>query len=184
KRLKQANIFLVEALSTTIEFRNCESGEHVRRMSNLTGLLLQMINDTYKLPPEEIEAIANASMLHDIGKIAIPDSVLTKPGRLTPEEFDVMKTHTTKGSEILNSLSYMPDQKYFEYCYEICRYHHERWDGKGYPDGLKGDEIPIWAQAAALADVYDALTSDRVYKKSILPRRSHAYDIGRGVRRV
>jgi putative two-component system response regulator len=166
KRLKQTNMFLIDALSTAVEFRDVESGEHIRRIRNLTKIFLEMINNKYHLPKEEIDAIANASVLHDIGKIAIPDSVLLKPGRLTNEEFEIMKTHSVRGCEILNSLHYMPDQEYFGYCYEICRHHHERWDGKGYPDGLKGDEIPIWAQATSLADVYDALTSDRVYKKA------------------
>jgi putative two-component system response regulator len=102
--------------------------------------------------------------MHDIGKIAIPDSVLLKPGRLTDEEFDLMKTHSMKGCEILESIDYTQDPQYYKYCYEICRWHHERWDGKGYPDRLKGDEIPIWAQVTSIADVYDALTSKRVYK--------------------
>lgn len=108
--------------------------------------------------------ISDAAALHDIGKIAIPDEVLLKPGRLTPEEFEIMKTHTTKGCEILESLNYAQDEEYYRYSYEICRHHHERWDGKGYPDGLKGNQIPIWAQVVALADVYEALTGERVYK--------------------
>lgn len=165
-RLKRANRFLIDALSTTVEFRNFESGEHVKRMRNLTQVFLMMMNDDYGFSSELIETIADASVLHDIGKIAIPDSVLLKPGPLTKDEFQVMKTHTLQGCDILESLSYVPDQEYYNYCYEICRHHHERWDGSGYPDGLKGDEISVWAQAASLADVYDALTSDRVYKKA------------------
>ena len=165
-RLKRANRFLIDALSTTVEFRNFESGEHVKRMRNLTQIFLMALNDKHSLNAELIETIADASVLHDIGKIAIPDSVLLKPGPLTNEEFQVMKTHTLRGCDILESLNYVPDEEYYNYCYEICRHHHERWDGNGYPDGLKGDEISIWAQAASLADVYDALTSDRVYKKA------------------
>ncbi|MDL2236770.1 PAS domain-containing protein [Christensenellaceae bacterium OttesenSCG-928-K19] len=165
-KLKRANSFLIDVLSTTVEFRNFESGEHVKRMQNLTYIFLRMMQDEYRLKPDLIETIADAAVLHDIGKIAIPDSVLLKPGPLTKEEFEIMKTHTLRGCEILKSLNYVPDQEYYKYCYEICRHHHERWDGNGYPDKLKGDEISIWAQAASLADVYDALTSDRVYKKA------------------
>jgi putative two-component system response regulator len=110
--------------------------------------------------------------MHDIGKIAIPDSILLKPGPLTPEEFEIMKTHTIRGCEILTSLNYTQDQVYFKYCYEICRYHHERWDGRGYPDGLKEEEISIWAQATSLADVYDALTSKRVYKAAFTHKQA------------
>ena len=168
ERLHQSNQFVIDALSTTVEFRNCESGEHIKRIRSLTKILLEAIiesfYDDYPLTAEEISIISSASAMHDIGKIAIPDSILLKPGPLTTEEFEIMKTHTTRGCEILSSLNYTQDQEYYLYCYEICRHHHERWDGKGYPDRLKGDEISIWAQAASLADVYDALTSKRVYK--------------------
>lgn len=164
ERIKQFNLFIIDALSTTVEFRSLESGEHIKRMRNLVKLLLQEAVTDYPLTNEEIESISSASALHDIGKIAIPDAILLKPGRLTAEEFDVMKLHTVKGCEILETLSSFQDKEYYKYCYEICRYHHERWDGNGYPDRLKGDEIPVWAQAASLADVYDALTSKRVYK--------------------
>ena len=165
-RLKQSNLFLIDALSTTVEFRNFESGAHVKRIRDLTRILLETLSYEYSLSPQEIEAISNASSLHDIGKVAIPDSILLKPGKLTNEEFDIMKTHSLRGCEILEKLNYIPDKEYYNYCYEICRHHHERWDGRGYPDGLKGDDISIWAQATSMADVYDALTSDRVYKKA------------------
>ena len=102
--------------------------------------------------------------MHDIGKIAIPDAVLNKPGRLTAEEFEIMKTHSLKGCELLQSINEGQDEEYYRFCYDICRSHHERWDGSGYPDGLAGNNIPIWAQVVSLADVYDALTSERVYK--------------------
>jgi putative two-component system response regulator len=108
-----------------------------------------------------------ASILHDIGKISIPDNILNKPGRLTKDEFDVMKLHPVKGCEIFENMPQgMLDEDIYEYCYDICRHHHERWDGKGYPDGLCGDDISIWAQIVAIADVYDALISPRVYKSA------------------
>lgn len=164
QRLKQANQFVIDALSTTVEFRNFESGTHIKRIRILTRILLEELKHDFNLSSEKIEVISNASAVHDIGKIAIPDRILLKAGPHTPEEFEIMKTHTTRGCEILASLDYMQDREYYTYCYEICRHHHERWDGRGYPDKLKGDEIPIWAQATSLADVYDALTSKRVYK--------------------
>ncbi len=165
ERIRESNLFLIDALSTTVEFRSSESGEHIKRIRSLVRILLEKLSDEYPLKPEEIEIISNASALHDIGKIAIPDSVLLKPGPLTDEEFAIMKTHSVRGCEILTSVAPgVQDQKYLTYSYEICRHHHERWDGRGYPDGLAGDEISIWAQATSLADVYDALTSKRVYK--------------------
>jgi len=164
ERLRQSNQFVIDALSTTVEFRNLESGEHIKRIRGITRMLLEQATKYYPLTPEEIRDISSASAMHDIGKIAISDTILLKPGKLTDEEFEIMKTHTLRGCDILESLNYTQDQKYYNYCYEICRHHHERWDGNGYPDGLKGDEISIWAQATSIADVYDALTSKRVYK--------------------
>ena len=120
----------------------------------------------YGLTPVQIDQIARASALHDIGKIGIPDAILMKPGRLTPEEFELMKTHTTIGCEILESFHKSSDDEFYKYCYDICRYHHERWDGKGYPDHLAGEEIPISAHIVAIADVYEALVSERVYKSA------------------
>ena len=165
ERLKQNNQFIIDALSTTVEFRNLEAGTHVKRIRILTKIMLEALKDDFNLSEENIEAISSASVVHDIGKIVIPDRILLKPGRLTPEEIVIMKTHTTSGCKILESLEDgMEDHEYYRYCYDICRHHHERWDGNGYPDKLKGDEIPIWAQATSLADVYEALTSERVYK--------------------
>ncbi len=164
ERLRQANQFVIDALSTTVEFRNSESGEHIKRVRQLTKNILEALRGHYPLADEAIEIISNASAMHDIGKIAIPDAILLKPGPLSPQEFEVMKTHTLRGCEVLQSLNYTQDPEYYTYCYDICRSHHERWDGRGYPDSLVGDEIPIWAQATSLADVYDALTSKRVYK--------------------
>lgn len=167
ERLSSLNKSMVETLAAVIEFRDCESGEHVKRICGLTEILLRTAGELYPeyaLPKEEIEKIVTAAVLHDVGKIAIPDSILNKPGRLTAEEFALMKEHTTKGCAILEQMPTLMDQDVYDYSYDICRHHHERWDGRGYPDGLKGDEISIWAQAAAVADVYDALTSPRCYK--------------------
>ena len=105
--------------------------------------------------------------MHDVGKIAISDAILNKPGKLTQEEYEIMKTHTIKGSEILDLIPQFKDNRMYQYAYDICRHHHERWDGKGYPDGLKEEEISIWAQVVSIADVYDALTTERVYKSAI-----------------
>lgn len=169
EKLNQFNQSMVEILASVIEFRDCESGEHVKRIRGLTKIIMEEVSDTYPeyyLPKHEIEKIARASVLHDVGKISIPDSILNKPGKLTKEEFDIMKQHTLKGCEILQLIPELMDEAVYDYSYDICRHHHERWDGKGYPDGLSGNEITIWAQVVSVADVYDALTSDRVYKKA------------------
>ena len=166
-QIKHMNESMVTSLANIIEFRDGESGEHVKRISGLTRIILTDIVQNYPeyyLTEEAISKISDASILHDVGKIAIPDSILNKPGRLTKEEFDVMKLHTVKGCEILVNMTDFLDPKTYEYSYDICRHHHERWDGRGYPDGIKGDDISIWAQAVAIADVYDALISPRVYK--------------------
>lgn len=167
ERLNIINHSMVEALANIVEFRDGESGEHTKRISSLAKAILITLNKMYPeyyLPKAEIDKISMASILHDVGKIAIPDSILNKPGRLTNEEFDTMKTHTTKGCDILSNISNLLDEDIYNYSYDICRHHHERWDGRGYPDGLSGDEISIWAQAVAIVDVYDALISPRVYK--------------------
>lgn len=148
-----------------------ERGRHVTNIEKLTELLLGCLvqrSGTIFLDNEERSTIALASALHDIGKMSIDDAILNKPGRLTPEEFEIMKTHTTIGADMLRELgSHHAGNALMEYAYQIARWHHERWDGKGYPDGLKGDEIPIAAQVVSVADVYDALTSVRVYKDAI-----------------
>ena len=167
KILNRSNDMMVDALSNIIEHRSLESGQHVSRIRGFTRILLLDIaahHPEYELNEELVEIISSASALHDIGKIAIPDAVLHKPGRLTKEEFDIMKTHTTSGCHMLTGLGGVADEMYLYYAYNICRHHHERWDGRGYPDGLVGDEIPLCAQAVGLADVYDALTTLRVYK--------------------
>ncbi len=169
ERLNKVNLSMVETLATLIEFRDCESGEHVKRICGLTEILMTAVSEMYPeyyLPRHEIEKIVTASILHDVGKIAISDSILNKPGRLTKEEFEIMKQHTTKGCDILTQIPDIMDNDIYNYSYDIARHHHERWDGRGYPDGLVGDDISIWAQVVAIADVYDALISPRVYKKA------------------
>ncbi len=169
ERLSKLNQSMVETLATLIEFRDCESGEHVKRICGLTKILMTKVSEMYpeyRLPKAEIDKIVTSSVLHDVGKISIPDGILNKPGRLTKEEFEIMKLHTIKGCEILTQIPNVMDDDTYNYSYDICRHHHERYDGKGYPDGLVGDEISIWAQVVSVADVYDALTSPRVYKSA------------------
>lgn len=160
----ELNIGMIEALSTAIEFRSGESGEHVRRIHDITEYLLKNTELGEGLSDQDIMDISLASIMHDVGKISIPDAILNKPGRLTPEEFEIMKTHTTQGGQLLERIPQMKEHETFHYAYDIALHHHERYDGRGYPDGLKGDEISLWAQIVSLADVYDALTSKRVYK--------------------
>ena len=162
---------LVDIMASVMEVRNGESGRHVTHIEKLTELLLGDLarrSDKYSLGNEERSSIALASALHDIGKMSIDDAILNKPGRLTPEEFEIMKTHTTIGADMLRNLGRNHEgSALLDYAYQIARWHHERWDGTGYPDGLKGDDIPIAAQVVSVADVYDALTSVRVYKDAI-----------------
>lgn len=172
EKLRESRDVIMDTLSSVIEHRSAETGQHVRRLRMFTKVMLEDVNrccPEYNLNPHSISVISEAVSLHDIGKIAIPDTILNKPGRLTAEEFEIMKTHTVKGCEILSSLNKMVDKEYLGYAYNICRYHHERWNGKGYPEGLRGDNIPICAQVVGIADAYDALTTDRVYKKAIAP---------------
>lgn len=170
ERVKNSRM-LIDIMAGVMELRNGESGRHVTNIEKLTELLLGCLvqrSGTISLDNEERSTIALASALHDIGKMSIDDAILNKPGRLTPEEFEIMKTHTTIGADMLRELgSHHAGNALMEYAYQIARWHHERWDGKGYPDGLKGDEIPIAAQVVSVADVYDALTSVRVYKDAI-----------------
>lgn len=158
---------LIDVLSNIVEFRNGESGLHVLHIRAITDIILQDLlrcTDKYKLSPGDVRLISTASALHDIGKIAIDDKILNKPGRLTPDEFEIMKKHSMYGFELLSKMPQHGNAPLIKTAKEICRWHHERYDGGGYPDGLKGDEIPVSAQVVALADVYDALVSERVYK--------------------
>lgn len=172
------SVLMISILSHVVEFRNSESGLHVLHIRTLTDLLLHRLaqkTDRYQLDESDIARISTASALHDIGKIVIPEEILNKPGRLTAEEFAIIKNHTVAGAEILQDLG-PRDEPLLQVAHAICRWHHERWDGNGYPDRLKGDEIPIAAQVVALADVYDALTSERCYK--------HAYDHDTALRMI
>lgn len=163
------NRMMVSILSQIVEFRNGESGSHVANIKRITELLLDrlpMRTNKYTLSSTEQLLIPMAAALHDIGKIGIDDKILNKPGRLTKEEFEIMKTHSAIGANMLESLEQFRDEPLIKIAHDICRWHHERYDGRGYPDGLKGDEIPISAQIVSIADVYDALVSERVYKKA------------------
>ena len=164
---EKSNSLMISILSHIVEFRNGESGLHVLHINMLTEILLRRLmkkTDKYNLKRSDVFLISTASALHDVGKIAIPGEILNKPGKLTKEEFEIMKTHTLAGAEMLDQIPYYREEALTKMAYQICRWHHERYDGRGYPDGLKGEEIPISAQIVALADVYDALTRVRVYK--------------------
>ncbi len=173
--LRHSNDVMVDALSSLIEYRSVESGQHILRIRRFTQILMTEIARScpeYQLNEATIDIVASASALHDIGKIAIPDSVLNKEGELTEEEWEIMKSHTLTGSRILEELDGMGNEEYLRYAHNICHYHHERWDGNGYPEGIQGEEIPICAQVVGLADAYDALTNKRVYKDAFSHERA------------
>lgn len=171
---KDSNL-MINILSHIVEFRNGESGMHVLNVQMFTEILLRQLvlqTNKYNISKSDISLIKKASSLHDIGKISVPDHILNKPGRLTPDEFEIMKNHSLAGASMLEELNAYQNEPLVKIGYQICRWHHERYDGRGYPDGLKGEEIPISAQIVALADVYDALTSERVYKKAFSHEKS------------
>jgi putative two-component system response regulator len=175
KKTEEANMTLdnaLQGLANVIEHRDLESGEHVMRTQLFVGALAKHLilskskyaDEVIKIQPE---IIVKSMALHDVGKIAIPDRILLKPGRLDPEEYEIMKTHTIKGKEIIGELGDINASLYLRHCEDICYGHHERWDGKGYPRSIKGDKIPLAARLAAVADVYDALVCARVYKAAV-----------------
>ncbi len=173
--LRQSNEVLMDTLSSIIEYRSAESGQHILRIRRFTQILLEEVAHScpeYGLSEKKIQMISSAAALHDIGKISIPDAILNKPGPLTPKEREQMETHAAIGAQILNRLKDATNEEYIQEACNICRCHHERWDGHGYPDRLVGDEIPIGAQVVGLTDAYDALTTDRVYKKAYSHEKS------------
>lgn len=167
EQLAEMSMGMVEALSTAIEFSSDESGEHVRRIHDITCMLLGETPLGDGLSDSEIRLIGMGAVTHDVGKISIPDAILNKKGRLTPDEYELMKTHTTQGAQLLSHIPQMREHSAYRYAYDNALHHHERWDGGGYPEGLKGDEISMWTQVVSLIDVYDALVSERCYKKPI-----------------
>ncbi len=156
----------LEALASAIEFRDIESGQHTNRIYGITRMILRDTEMGQGFTDEEIENMSIGSIMHDVGKIAISDVILNKPGKLTKEEYEIMKSHTVKGAELVGKLFENQEHPSYAYAMDIARHHHERWDGRGYPDGLKGDELSVWSQVVSIADVYDALVSPRVYKKA------------------
>ena len=169
REIRETNEFMIDALSSVVESRSAETGDHTKRIKYYTRIMAQCLLEyfpQYGLTGAQVDAISRASVLHDIGKIGISDAILLKPGRLTNEEFEIMKTHTTIGCDMLEKFYRDRTSEFYRYCYDICRHHHERWDGRGYPDHLAGGDIPLSAQIVAVADVYDALVSPRVYKSS------------------
>lgn len=169
-QLKKSNEKIIDVLGTVVEYRNLEERVHVKRVKEFTRILATyMMQDypEYGLTEKKINVIASASVLHDVGKVMIPDSILLKPGKLTEEEYEYVKSHSLRGYDIVNSITDVWDQEYVQYSCEITRSHHEKYDGSGYPDGLKGDEIPISAQLVSIADCYESLISESVYKDAI-----------------
>ncbi len=175
-QLRHMNEVMIDALSNIVEFRNLESEQHIKRVRGFCiclGTCVMNLYPEYELTPEKVDSIGKASGLHDIGKIVIPDNIILKPGKLTEDEFEVIKSHTTKGAEMIKKVVHLDDQMFCDYAYDIARHHHEKYDGSGYPDGLRGEEISIAAQIVALVDIYDALTSKRVYKAAYSTEKAY-----------
>lgn len=169
ERIEAMNGFLLDALGSVVEFKSLESGDHIKRVKLFTEIILNQVKSSYPeygLTSEQVKLMSQAAALHDVGKIAISDEILNAPRKLTVDEFREVKKHSLYGCEILERFK-LEDNDFFKYCYDICRWHHEKVDGAGYPDELVGDEIPIYCQAASLADCFDALISKRAYKSEI-----------------
>ena len=167
---------MIDKIATIIEFRNLESKYHIARIRGFSKALATTVMQNYPeygITQHKIDVLENASSIHDVGKITISDTILLKPGRLTDEEFELMQSHTTRGCDIVRMLVDIQDREYYDMCMDIVRHHHEKYDGKGYPDGLRGEDITIYAQIVALADVYDALVSERIYKSAFTPDKAH-----------
>lgn len=180
-RLAQMNVDLIDFVSNIVEARSLESGQHVKRVKAYTRYMAEQLladEPDCGLTPELIEVIVSASAMHDVGKIMIRDSILLKPGKLTADEFANMKNHSAFGCDILENSPILWSEEYRRISGEICRFHHERYDGRGYPDGLKGEEIPLSAQLVAIADVFDALTTERVYKKAFTVDKAYEMILG------
>ncbi len=170
EELKESNERIIEVLGTVVEYRNLEKRAHIKRVQEFTKILAEhMMKDypEYELTEEKIRVIVSASALHDVGKVMIPDAILLKPGKLTEDEYEYAKSHSLRGYDIINGISEKWDAEYAKYSKEVTRCHHEKYDGSGYPDGLKGDEIPISAQLVSLADCFESLISESVYKSAI-----------------
>ena len=174
--LRASDERLIDKICTVIEYRNLESRFHLDRVRGFSRILATTIMQNYPeygLDQHKVNVIATASAIHDVGKITISDTILLKPGRLTKDEFEIMKSHTTRGCDIVRMLVDEEDKEYYDICMDIVRHHHEKYDGKGYPDGLRGEDNSIAAQIVGLADIYDALVSDRVYKSAYPPDKAY-----------
>lgn len=166
QEIRKNNVLIIDALGKIVEYRTNETHEHTKRVQAYTKLLLKyamQLHPELHLTHDDVHMIVRAAAVHDIGKLGIPDEVLLKHTNLTDEDIKVKRSHTTVGCEILEFFSGISNKKFYQYCYDVCRYHHERWDGSGYPEQLKGDAIPVAAQLVALADAYDSLVGKRMY---------------------